>query len=82
MARPKATHTFESALIIVALVSLWPMLLGYERTWWYRVWLVLMLGAMVWVASRRLARTRAAAAESKRLRDETEKTGRPPVLKD
>jgi len=69
----------ESVLIVVALVSLWPMLWDY-RPMWYRVWLVLMLGAMAWVAQRRLARVRAAADEEKRLRDEMEKGGRPPFL--
>jgi hypothetical protein len=69
----------EPALIIIALVSLWPMLRDYKPMW-YRVWLVLVLGAMIWVAQRRLARTRAAADEAKRIRDEMAKGGRPPYL--
>ena len=79
----------ESALIVIALVSLWPLLWRYYSEWewarvWlmlYRVWLVLMLGVMVWVASRRLARVRAAADEAKRMRNEMERGGRPPFLK-
>ena len=76
----------ESALIVLALASLWPLLWRYHSQWeWarvslvlYRVWLVLMLGVMVWVASRRVARVRAAADEAKRNRDERERGGRPP----
>lgn len=79
----------ESALVVIALVSLWPLLWRYYRPEWewdrvwlalYRVWLVLMLGAMAWVASRRMARIRAAADEAKRIRDEMERGGRPPFL--
>ena len=82
----KATHILESVLIVIALVSLWPLIwpgpmFVDPKGLWYRVWLVLMLGAMAWVASRRLARVRAAADEAKRLRDEMERTGRPPLLK-
>ena len=79
----------ESALIVIALVSLWPLLWRYYSEWewarvWlmlYRVWLVLMLGVMVWVASRRLARIRAGADHAKRMRNEMEMGGRPPFLK-
>jgi len=79
----------ESALIVIALVSLWPLLWRYYSEWewarvWlmlYRVWLVLMLGVMVWVASRRRARIRAGADHAKRMRNEMEKGGRPPFLK-
>ncbi|MFB3883315.1 MAG: hypothetical protein ACE149_18770 [Armatimonadota bacterium] len=70
---------FESALIVLALVSLWPLLWEYKPLW-YRVWLVAMLGAMVWLASRRIARTRSAVEEAKRKRDEMERGGRPPFL--
>ncbi len=59
----------ESVLIIVALFSLLPMLWGYSPLW-YRLWLVLVLIGMVWVAARRLRRTREAAEEAKRKRDE------------
>jgi hypothetical protein len=70
----------ESALIVLALVSLWPLLWSYHETW-YRVWLVLMVGVMAWVASRRVGRIRAAADHAKRMRDEMERGGRPPRLK-
>jgi hypothetical protein len=69
----------ESVLIVVALISLWPLLAGY-RPPWYRIWLLLMLAAMAWVAVRRLRRVRAAAEEAKRKRDEAERSGRPPWL--
>lgn len=59
----------ESALILLALASLWPLLAGY-RPFWYNFWLLLMLAAMGWVAARRLRRIRAAAEEAKRKRDE------------
>ncbi len=61
-------QALESVLILVALFSLMPLLLGFSP-WWYHVWLVLVLGGMVWVAVRRLRRTREAAEEAKRKRD-------------
>ena len=70
-------HLLESALILVALASLWPLLLGHDSAW-YRLWLLAVLGMMVWVAQRRLRRVRAAAAEAKRRRDETGGPGGPP----
>ena len=69
----------ESVLIVVALTSLWPLLAGYHEPW-YRIWLILMLAAMAWIAVRRLRRVRAAAEEAKRKRDEAERSGRPPWL--
>ena len=79
----KTLEKLETVLILVALVSLWPLLIDYQaRAPWYRGWLILILGMMVWVAARRLGRTRAAAEEAKRKRDEMEKTqGRPPFLR-
>jgi len=69
----------ETVLIVVALVSLWPLLIRYQdRAPWYRGWLIVVLAMMVWVAVRRLGRTRAAAEEAKRKRDEMERTHRPP----
>jgi hypothetical protein len=76
----KALEKLETVLIMVALVSLWPLLIEYEALW-YRGWLLVALGMMVWVAVRRVGRTRAAAEEAKRKRDEMEKMqGRPPFL--
>jgi cytochrome c-type biogenesis protein CcmH/NrfF len=70
----------ESVLILVALVSLWPLLTRYGALWWYRVWLVVVLGLMVWVARRRIARTHAAVEEAKRKREEAQRGRRPPFL--
>ncbi|MBN1459699.1 MAG: hypothetical protein JXA57_09175 [Armatimonadetes bacterium] len=76
----KTLEKLETVLILVALVSLWPLLIEY-RALWYRGWLIVVLAMMVWVAIRRLGRTRAAAEEAKRKRDEMEKMqGRPPFL--
>ena len=72
-------EVLESALIILALASLWPVVLGY-RAVWYELWLVVVVGAMAWVAVRRVRRIRAAAEEAKRKRDEAERSGRPPRL--
>ncbi len=69
----------EAALIIIALVSLWPYIVGY-RPLWYQVWLGVVLGLMLWVAMRRLSRVRAASDEAKRKRDEMERGGRRPSL--
>jgi uncharacterized membrane protein YjgN (DUF898 family) len=68
---------FESVLIVIALVSLWPLAAGH-RSVAYSVWLLLMLATMLWVAARRLRRIREAAEEAKRKRDESERSGRPP----
>ncbi len=67
---------FESVLILVALFSLIPLVLGFSP-WWYRAWLGLMLLAMVWVAARRVRRTQEALEEQRRKRDERT-GGRPP----
>ena len=72
-------EVLESALIILALASLWPVALGY-RAVWYVVWLMVVLAAMGWLAVRRVRRIRAAAEEAKRKRDEAERSGRPPWL--
>ena len=69
----------ETALVIVALVSLWPLIVGYSPLW-YQVCLGIVLGLMLWVAMRRLSRVRAASEEAKRKRDEMERGGRPPTL--
>ncbi len=69
----------ETALVLIALATLWPFILGFHPLW-YRGWMVAVLGLMVWVAVRRLGRIRAAADEAKRIRDEQERRGRPPFL--
>lgn len=75
----RRTQLIEAGLIVLALVSLWPVLLGY-RALWYSAWLGVMLAVMIWVAVRQLRRIRAAINEAKRKRDEAEKSGRPPFL--
>jgi|GEM_PF-1711043 len=80
MGLSKRLERIESVLIVIALVSLWPIVIGYSELW-YRLWLVVVLGLMSWVAIRRVGRVREAAEEAKRKRDEMEKSGRPPFLK-
>jgi membrane protein implicated in regulation of membrane protease activity len=75
----KRLESVETVLIVVALVSLWPLLLRFSAPW-YQLWLAAVLGAMVWVAVRRFRRIREAAEEAKRKRDEIEKPGPPPFL--
>ncbi len=75
----KWLESVETVLIVVALVSLWPLLTGFNAAW-YQIWLAAVLAAMVWVAVRRFRRIREAAEEAKRKRDEMEKSGRPPFL--
>ena len=58
----------ESLHILVAVFSLLPLLVGYKPLW-YQIGLVGVLGAMIWVAARRLRRTREAAEEARRKRD-------------
>lgn len=65
-------QVIESILILVALASLWPYILGYREPW-YTVWTLAMLGVMVWVTTRRLARIRSAAAEAKGKHDQAER---------
>lgn len=77
------TRALETLVIIVALCSLWPIILGYQwaQAAWYKLGLLaVVLAAMVWVTSRRISRIRAAAAEARRKRDEAERSGRPPWL--
>jgi len=79
--REQAVHIIETILIIIALLSLLALVPGYDWAGspWYKFgWLSIILVAMAWVARRRLARTRDAAEEAKRKRDEAERTGRPP----
>ena len=66
----------ESILILLALASLWPYIIGYREPW-YMGWMLAMLGVMVWVATRRLARIRSAAAEAQEKHDAATRTGDP-----
>jgi hypothetical protein len=80
MEKAKRFEIVEGAMILVALASLWGTVIGYHE-WWYRGWLVVVLGLMVWVTLRRMARVRAAADEAKRKREQMERGGRPPLLR-
>jgi hypothetical protein len=70
----------ESILILVALFSVMPRFFGFHPLW-YNLWLAVVLVGMVWVTVRRLTRTRQAAEEAKRKRDEATRSGRPPWLR-
>ncbi len=69
----------ETALVLIALATLWPYIVGF-KPWWYQAWMVVVLGLMAWVAVRRLGRIRAAADEAKKIREEQEKGRRPPFI--
>lgn len=76
-------QTIEAIVILIALASLWPLIVGYQwaATEWYKFgYLSVILVVMIWVTRRRMARIRAAAGEAKRKRDAAEKSGRPPWL--
>lgn len=76
-------QTIEAIVILTALASLWPLIVGYAwaATEWYKLgYLGVILIAMIWVTRRRMARIRAAADEAKRKRDAAEKSGRPPWM--
>jgi hypothetical protein len=53
-------RTIETILIFLAILSLWPWILGYRRELWSRGLLVAALTAMIWVACRRINRIRRA----------------------
>lgn len=76
-------RTIETVVILVALASLWPLILGYEWSGspWYKFgYLALLLVALLWVTSRRLRRIRQAASQARQRREETQKGRRPPWL--
>jgi len=73
----------EAIIILVALASMWPLIIGYywAASPWYKFgYLAVVLIGMIWVTVRRMARIRAAAAEAKRKRDESTRSGRPPRM--
>jgi len=71
----------EWVIIIAALFSLWPFITGYQSTL-YRIYLAVVMLALVWVARNRLVRIRQAALEAKRKHDEilNQPSGRPPII--
>ena len=73
----------ETVVILVALLSIWPLIIGYEWAGspWYRFGcMAVVLIGMVWVTARRMTRIRGAADEAKRKRDESARSGRPPWM--
>jgi len=50
----------ETILIFLAILSLWPWILGYRSELWSRLLLAAALVAMIWVAVRRVSRIRRA----------------------
>jgi hypothetical protein len=53
----KKSELIEWIVIFVALVSFWPRILGYQSTW-YRIWMVVVLMAMIVVTVRRVRHIR------------------------
>jgi hypothetical protein len=53
----KRLELLEWIVIIIALVSLWPVVIGYSPIW-YKLYLVVVLGALIWVTRNRLHRIR------------------------
>jgi hypothetical protein len=69
----------EWVVIVAALLSLWPAILGYHENL-YRGWLAGMVIALVWVTRNRLSRIRQAAAEAKRLQEELDRRQVKPLI--
>ena len=53
------TELLEWVAILVAVVSLWPALLGFRPLWYY-AWLLVVMAAMVKILLNRAARIRRA----------------------
>jgi len=73
----------ETIIVIVALASIWPLIIGYQwaGTPWYKFgYMAVVLIGMAWVTVRRMTRIRSAADEAKRKRDESARSGRPPWM--
>ena len=60
----------EWAIILIALFSLLPVAFGYQQAVWYRIYLIIVLLALLWVTRNRVLRTRQAAAEAQKKHDE------------
>lgn len=52
------SRVIETVLIFLAILSLWPWILGYRRELWSQGLLLAALVAMIWVAVRRISRIR------------------------
>jgi hypothetical protein len=53
----KRGEIVEWVLILLAVLALWPLILGYQ-TAWSRLVMVAALAAMIWVLVRRVGRVR------------------------
>ncbi len=60
----------EWLIIFLALISLWPVVTGYQATW-YRIYLLAIMLALLWVTRNRILRTRDAAKGAQKKHDET-----------
>ena len=59
------TELLEWIAILIAIVSLWPLILGV-RSLWYYAWLVIVLAAMVKIFLNRVARLRRVVPPSRK----------------
>ncbi len=71
---------FEWAIILIALFSLLPAALGYRQPMLYRVYLIIIMLALIWVTRNRVLRTRQAAEEAQRKHDEMTGRGSKPMM--
>ena len=69
----------EWIIILLALVSLWPVIIGDQPGWYYGI-LVAVLLALIWVTRNRVLRTQKAAQEAREKHDEATKHLRRPPL--
>ncbi|NIM06278.1 MAG: hypothetical protein GTO55_07840 [Armatimonadetes bacterium] len=69
----------EWIIIIVGLISIWPIIAGYHAIW-YSIYLFVVMLALIWVTRSRLRRIRQAADESRRKQEEIERTGPKPMF--
>ena len=70
----------EWAIIIIALFSLLPAAFGYRQPILYRVYLIIVMLALIWVTRNRVLRTRQAAAEARKKHDEMVGRGSKPRM--
>ena len=69
---------WEWLIILLALASLWPVVLRYDALW-YKIYLVIIMLALLVVTRNRFLRTRDAAAEAQRKHDEMTRRGTKPL---
>jgi purine-cytosine permease-like protein len=66
----------EWTIILIALFSLLPVAFGYQQPIWYRIYLIIILLALIWVTRNRVQRTKEAAMEAQKKHDEIVGPGR------